>query len=180
MEKRSVPDVNNFWKAIAHHPPTLRRTWESLDEVMAPGVLDPLTKEMLYVAISASNGCRYCVRSHTAAARKGGMTDDMLGELLAVVGMCNETNRLAQAYDVPVDPMFLTPPPERASSPADIDVRTMYRNKIFAAVQNDASGEVSDETIFRYHQDGTGAIMNSTYSGGEIVQGSIVATVSEE
>ena len=95
------------WKAIASHPPTLRRTWESLREVMAPGALDPLTKEMVYVAISSSNGCRYCVRSHTAAARKGGMSEQMLGELLAVVGMCNETNRLVQAYDGAVLPAVI-------------------------------------------------------------------------
>ena len=102
-ETRGVADVNNFWKAIAHHPPTLRRTWESLKEVMAPGALDPLVKEMLYVAVSASNGCAYCLHSHVAAARARGMDEAMLGELMAVVAMAAETNRLAEAYQVPVD-----------------------------------------------------------------------------
>jgi AhpD family alkylhydroperoxidase len=100
---RNVPDVNNFWKAIANHPPTLRRTWESLKEVMAPGALDPLVKEMLYLAVSAAHNCEYCIASHTAAARKRGMTDEMLGELLAVVGMASETNRLVIGWRVPVD-----------------------------------------------------------------------------
>src|ERR1700722_9891413 len=95
--------INNFLKALAHHPPTLKRTWESVKEVMKPGALDPLVKEMIYIAISASNGCEYCIRSHTAGARKAGMTEAMLGELIAVVGMANETNRLANSYQVDVD-----------------------------------------------------------------------------
>ena len=99
--------MNNFWKCLAHHPPTLKRTWESLKEVMAPGALDSLTKEMIYVAVSASNGCEYCIHSHTAAARKQGMTDEMFGELMAVVGMANETNRLVHGYQVPLDPQFV-------------------------------------------------------------------------
>ena len=103
---RGVPDVNNFWKALAVHPPTLRRTWESLNEVMAPGALDPLTKELLYLAVSASNGCDYCIASHKKAAEAKGMTPEMFGEMLAVVGMANETNRLAQALRVPIDPQF--------------------------------------------------------------------------
>ena len=101
---RGVPDVNNFWKALAVHPPTLRRVWEDLKEVMAPGALDQLTKEMLYLAVSATNGCGYCIASHGAAARKAGMSDAMWGELLAVVGMANQTNKLAFALQVPVDP----------------------------------------------------------------------------
>ena len=102
---RGVPDVNNFWKALAVHPPTLARTWASLEEVMAPGgALDPLTKEMLYLAASAAAGCAYCTASHTAAARAKGMTDAMHGELLAVVAMAAETNRLADTLRVPVDP----------------------------------------------------------------------------
>jgi AhpD family alkylhydroperoxidase len=101
-----VPDVNNFWKALAVHPPTLRRTWESLREVMAPGALDPVVKEMLYLAASMAAGCAYCTASHTAAARAKGMTPEMEGELLAVVGMAAETNRLAEALRVPVDPAF--------------------------------------------------------------------------
>jgi AhpD family alkylhydroperoxidase len=103
---RGVPDVNNFWKYLANDPALLKRTWKSLKEVMAPGALDPLTKEMLYLAISTTNNCEYCIASHTAAARKAGMTDDMLGELMAVVGMANETNRLANGYRVPVDDRF--------------------------------------------------------------------------
>lgn len=103
---RNVPDVNNFWKAIAAHPATLRRTWESLKEVMAPGALDPLVKEMLYLAVSIAHSCEYCIASHTAAARKRGMTDEMLGELLAVVGMASETNRLVTGWRVPVDEAF--------------------------------------------------------------------------
>lgn len=103
---RGVPDVNNFWKALAVHPPTLARTWESLKAVMAPGALDPLTKEMLYLAVSAAVGCSYCVASHTAAARAKGMTSDMHGELLAVIALAAQTNRLAEALRVPIDPAF--------------------------------------------------------------------------
>jgi AhpD family alkylhydroperoxidase len=106
MATRNVPDVNNFWKYMAHHPATLKRTWESVKEVMAEGALDPLTKEMLYLAVSISNGCEYCIASHGAAARKQGMSEAMFGELLAVVGMANETNRLAYGLRVPVDPQF--------------------------------------------------------------------------
>jgi AhpD family alkylhydroperoxidase len=98
--------INNFWKALANHPPTLRRTWESLKEVMAPGALDPLVKELLYLAVSASNGCVYCTHSHAAAAKRQGMTQEMFGEVMAIVGMANETNRLADAYRAPVDERF--------------------------------------------------------------------------
>ena len=108
MATRRTDRINNFWKALASHPSTLRRTWESVKEVMAPGALDALTKEMLYLAVSASNGCDYCIASHTASARKHGMTDEMLGELLAVVGMANETNRLADGYQVEIEEMFRT------------------------------------------------------------------------
>jgi AhpD family alkylhydroperoxidase len=100
---RQVEDVNNFWKYLAHDPKTLRRTWESIKEVMAPGAIDPLVKEMIYVAVSVTNGCHYCIASHSAAARKAGMTTEMLGELLAVVGMANETNRLVNGWQVPLD-----------------------------------------------------------------------------
>lgn len=100
---RNIQDVNNFWKVLAHHPPTLKRTWASLKEVMEPGALDPLMKEMLYLAVSIAQSCEYCIASHTAAARKRGMTDEMLGELLAVVGMAAETNRLANGWRVPID-----------------------------------------------------------------------------
>ena len=103
---RNVPDVNNFWKALARDPANLRRTWESVKEVMAPGALDAVTKEMIYLAVSVSNGCGYCIASHTAAARKAGMTDAMFGDVMAVVGMANETNRLANGYRVPIDPAF--------------------------------------------------------------------------
>ena len=100
---RNLPDVNNFWKVLANHPATLKRTWESLKEVMAPGALDPLVKEMLYIAVSVAQNCDYCVASHTAAARKRGMTEEMLGEMMAVIGMASETNRLAIGLRVPVD-----------------------------------------------------------------------------
>lgn len=103
---RNVPDVNNFWKVLAHDPRTLKRTWESLKEVMAPGALDPLTKEMLYLAVSVAHNCEYCIASHTAAAKKRGMTEAMRGELLAVVGMASETNRLVTGWRVPVDEAF--------------------------------------------------------------------------
>lgn len=103
---RNVEDVNNFWKYLAHDPVTLKRTWESVKEVMAKGELSPLVKEMIYVAVSITNGCGYCIASHTAAARKAGMTEAMFGELMAVVGMANETNRLANGYRVPIDPAF--------------------------------------------------------------------------
>ncbi len=106
MAKRDLDWINNFWKAIANDPKTLRRTWESLQEVMGPGCLDPLVKEMIYVAVSATNSCEYCLYSHTAAARAKGMTEEMLGELMAVVAMANETNRLATSYQVPVDAAF--------------------------------------------------------------------------
>jgi AhpD family alkylhydroperoxidase len=108
-QSRNLPDVNNFWKALAVHPPTLRRTWESLKEVMAPGALEPLTKELLYLAVSITNGCEYCTASHGAGARKAGMTEAMWGEALAVIAMANETNALASGLRVPVDPHFQTP-----------------------------------------------------------------------
>jgi AhpD family alkylhydroperoxidase len=103
---RNVRDVNNFWKHLANDPALLRRTWESVKETMAPGSLDPLVKEMVYLAVSVTNGCAYCIASHTAAARKAGMTEEMFGELMAVVGMANETNRLANGYRVPIDAAF--------------------------------------------------------------------------
>jgi AhpD family alkylhydroperoxidase len=108
MATRKTDRVNNFWKALAHDPVTLRRTWQSVKEVMGPGVLDALTKEMVYLAVSATNGCGYCIASHTAAARKAGMTDAMLAELMAVVGMANETNRLANGYQIEIDDAFKT------------------------------------------------------------------------
>jgi AhpD family alkylhydroperoxidase len=103
---RQVEDVNNFWKYLANDPPTLERTWASIKEVMAPGALDALAKEMVYLAVSVTNGCAYCIASHGAAARKAGMSEAMFGELMAVVGMANETNRLANGYSEPVDPAF--------------------------------------------------------------------------
>ena len=104
---RSTDYINNFWKVLANDPKTLRRTWEDLKEVMAPGALDALTKELIYLAVSISNGCEYCTVSHTAAARKAGMTREMRAELIAVVGMANNTNRLANAYRVEPDPRFI-------------------------------------------------------------------------
>ena len=109
MTTRGMPDVNNFWKYMAHDPVGLRRTWASLKEVMAAGEIDPLVKEMIYVAVSMTNGCAYCIASHTAAARRKGLTTAMLGELIAVVGMANETNRLAHGWRVPIDPEFERP-----------------------------------------------------------------------
>ena len=106
MATRKTDWINNFWKALAHDPLTLRRTWQSIKEVMAPGALDALTKEMVYLAVSATNQCGYCIASHTAAARKAGMSDKMLAELMAVVGMANETNRLASGYQVEIDDRF--------------------------------------------------------------------------
>jgi AhpD family alkylhydroperoxidase len=103
---RKVADVNNFWKYLANDPATLKRTWESIKDVMAPGALDVLTKEMVYLAVSVSNGCGYCIASHGAAARKAGMSEAMFGELMAVVGMANETNRLVHGYRVPVDAAY--------------------------------------------------------------------------
>ena len=103
---RKVEDVNNFWKYLAHDPATLARTWAAVKEIMAPGALDPLVKEMIYLAVSVTNGCAYCIASHGAAARKAGMSEPMFGELMAVVGMANETNRLANGYRVPVDKAF--------------------------------------------------------------------------
>lgn len=106
MSTRNVKDVNNFWKELAAHPVTLRRIWENIKEVMAPGALDPLTKELIYLAVSATNQCPYCMASHTASARKAGMTDEMLGELMAVVGLANQTNALAAGYRVEIDAHF--------------------------------------------------------------------------
>src|SRR5689334_11193173 len=108
MAVRQTDWINNFWKALAHDPATLKRTWEDIKQIMAPGALDPLTKEMIYVAVSVSNQCEYCIASHTAAAKKKGMTQQMFQELMAVVGMANETNRLASGYQVEVDEQFKT------------------------------------------------------------------------
>ena len=108
MITRQTDYINNFWKALAHDPVTLRRTWESVKEVMTPGALDALTKEMVYLAVSASNGCGYCIASHTAAARKAGMSDAQFAELMTVVGMANESNRLVAGYQVEIDERFRT------------------------------------------------------------------------
>ncbi|MFG1402324.1 carboxymuconolactone decarboxylase family protein [Xanthobacter sediminis] len=106
MKTRNLSDVNNFWKYLANDPATLERTWASLKQVMAPGALTPLMKELIYVAVSITNGCGYCIASHSAAAAKAGMSDAQFAELVAVVGMANETNRLVNGYRVPVDPAF--------------------------------------------------------------------------
>jgi len=106
MTTRKTDWINNFWKALAVQPELLQRTWHDVKSVMAPGVLDPLTKEMIYIAVSVTNGCRYCINSHTAAARTKGMTDEMLSELMAVVGMANHTNALADGFQVKVDEAF--------------------------------------------------------------------------
>ena len=108
MATRKTDWVNNFWKALAHDPVTLKRTWESIKQIMAPGALDALTKELIYLAVSASNQCPYCIASHTVGARKAGMTDEQFAELMAVVGMANETNRLSSGYQVEIDERFKT------------------------------------------------------------------------
>jgi AhpD family alkylhydroperoxidase len=110
MATRKTDWINKFWKALARDPVTLRRTWRSIKEIMAPGALDALTKEMVYLAVSATNQCGYCIASHTAAARKAGMSDAMFAELMAVTGMANETNRLASGYQVEIDDRFVTAP----------------------------------------------------------------------
>ena len=107
MTTRNTDWVNNFWKVLAHHPETLRRMWSNIKQVMSNGALDPLTKELIYVAVSISNNCDYCMASHTAAARAKGMSVAQYAELLAVVGLAHETNRLAVAYRVPVDDRFV-------------------------------------------------------------------------
>ena len=105
---RKVDWINNFWKVLANDPATLKRTWEDLKEIMAPGTaLDPVVKEMLYLAVSVTNNCEYCIVSHTAAARKAGMNDAMLAELVSVVGMANATNRMVNAYRVEPDEKLL-------------------------------------------------------------------------
>ena len=106
MKTRGVDWINNFWKALANDPAQLRRVWDNVRQVMGPGALDPLVKEMIYVAVSATNGCEYCTHSHTAAARRRGMSDAMFLELMAVTGLANETNRLANGLRVPVDEQF--------------------------------------------------------------------------
>src|SRR6202521_1554296 len=106
MARRKTDWINNFWKAIAHDPATLKRTWESIKQIMATGALDPLTKEMIYIAVSVTNQCGYCIASHSTAARDKGMTDAMFPELMAVIGMANETNRLAAGYQVEIDEQF--------------------------------------------------------------------------
>ena len=106
MATRRTDWINNFWKAIAHDPATLKRTWESIKQIMAPGALDPLTKEMIYIAVSVTNQCNYCIASHTVSAQKKGMTDAMFQEVMAVVGMANETNKLSTGYQVEIDSQF--------------------------------------------------------------------------
>ena len=108
MATRKTDWINNFWKAIAHDPVLLKRAWEDVKQIMTPGALDAVTKEMIYLAVSVSNQCDYCIASHTAAARKAGMSDAMFKELMSVVGMSNETNRLVAGYQVEIDDKFKT------------------------------------------------------------------------
>src|ERR1700704_539757 len=103
---RKTDWVNNFWKALANHPVTLKRMWNNVKQVMAPGALDPLTKELIYIAVSITNNCNYCIASHTASARAKGMTDEQFAELLAVIGLANDTNRVAIGHGVPIDDRF--------------------------------------------------------------------------
>jgi len=107
MATRKTDWVNNMWKVLAHDPPTLARIWGNIKQVMGPGTLDPMTKELIYLAVSMTNGCRYCIASHGTAARNKGMSEAQYSELVAIIGLANETNRLATALDVPVDPQFL-------------------------------------------------------------------------
>ena len=129
MATRRTDWINNFWKALAHDPASLKRTWDSLKAIMAPGALDALTKELIYVAVSVTNGCAYCIASHTAAAQKAGMSAEMFAELMAVVGMANATNRLANGYQVEIDDRFRAPapaaghngePPSEAAAPGAV------------------------------------------------------------
>jgi AhpD family alkylhydroperoxidase len=106
MQTRKTDWINNFWKVIAHDPATLKRTWEDIKQIMSPGALDPLTKELIYVAVSVTNQCPYCIASHSASARKKGMTEAMFTELMAVVGMANETNCMVAGYQVEIDEQF--------------------------------------------------------------------------
>ena len=106
MATRKTDWINNFWKALASDPAALKRTWQDIKQIMAPGALDALTKELIYVAVSVSNQCGYCIASHTASAKNKGMTDQMFCELMAVVGMANESNRLASGYQIEIDPQF--------------------------------------------------------------------------
>ena len=108
MATRKTDYINNFWKALANDPVTLKRTWEDIKQIMAPGALDALTKELIYVAVSVTNQCGYCIASHTAAARNKGMSDDMFRELMAVIGMANESNRLAAGYQIEIDERYKT------------------------------------------------------------------------
>ena len=103
---RQIAEVPNFWKSLANNPETLERTWTSLKQVMKKGTLDPVIKELIYVAVSITNGCEYCIKSHSLAAKKKGATDEMLNEMIAVTGMANETNRLVEGYQVEVDNIY--------------------------------------------------------------------------
>jgi AhpD family alkylhydroperoxidase len=127
MASRRVRWITNFWKTLAHDPAMLKRTWESLKAVMEPGALDGLTKEMIYIAVSATNNCEYCITSHTAAARKAGMSEAMLGELLAVVAMANATNRLANGYMIEVDEKLKGPARGEFGKPAPAPARKPRR-----------------------------------------------------
>ena len=129
MATRHTDWINNFWKALAHDPVSLKRTWDSLKMIMAPGALDALTKELIYVAVSVTNGCAYCIASHTAAAQKAGMSAEMFAELMAVVSLANATNRLANGYQVEIDDRFRAPapaaghngePPSEAAAPGAV------------------------------------------------------------
>ena len=103
---RQITEIPNFWKSLANNPETLERTWTSLKQVMKKGALDPVVKELIYVAVSITNGCEYCIKSHSLAAKKKGATDEMLNEMIAVVGMANETNKLVEGYQVEVDEIY--------------------------------------------------------------------------
>ncbi len=130
LTTRKTDYINNFWKALAHDPATLRRTWESVKQIMSPGALDALTKEMIYLAVSATNQCGYCIASHTAASRKQGMTDAQFAEVMAVVGMANESNRLASGYQVAVDDRFKVVTESTSRLPLRPRVRSLIYTRV--------------------------------------------------
>jgi AhpD family alkylhydroperoxidase len=130
MAVKGIDFVPNFWKTLGTHPPLLAEVWRSLDRTMRPGRLDQLTKEMVALAVSATNGCTYCIRSHTAAARKLGMDDEMLGELMAVVGVFNQTNRLADGYQVEVDHQLMAASEGQAAGPLSGASAALRRSRV--------------------------------------------------
>jgi AhpD family alkylhydroperoxidase len=179
MTSRGVDWINNFWKALAHDPALLRRTWHTLKEIMRPGELDGLTKELLYLAVSITNQCGYCTASHTAAAWKAGMNGAMFGELLSVVGMANETNRLASGYQVPVDAAFALREGGWKNYPAPRDVVRRFRALLASGAPEEALTELIEDGVSfdrsapsgTWHEEallpaGDAVIVRGHYAGG--------------